>query len=212
MFAQKMNDLSVVLLVSSNVCQSPEVKESLKQLREAAGRQCDTVAEIAQIARHFADLFNELLDFLPEQPTDDETPLPILKVSYNAEAMLESCNLAMEGLEVFGQEIPPIVQRITVALGQGESICITGPLQTIKLLTEGSRSSPSPILTEENSQAVNDIIRGAKECTTLIHGVRRYCDEIKDHFRDAEPLKTNPPSEDEIKMERVRGKHEDPAT
>lgn len=120
MFLQKLNHLSLALVVSQDA-HDPLVKQTLQDLRKAAGDQCSNLASVMYFGVRLATRYLQLLDVLTRETLWDETTYYFLNVHSNAGLAADEMEGAHKGMIKFGQEIADATRRITAALSDSES-------------------------------------------------------------------------------------------
>ncbi|KAF5348529.1 hypothetical protein D9756_009548 [Leucocoprinus leucothites] len=177
---EKLDHLALVLAAAQDVHRSTEVRDILKNLQSGAGEHSSKVVGVIVTCETYAKTMIRLAKSLPDAMKDEDIFRKLGIFSTRCSEVIEACDNAIEGMGQLRHEIPSTVDRLKVALDNGDN------------------KRAGLVFTEENSRVVNQLIQVIGEFPAAFHPLKEYFQEGKEHFANKEFFRENSPSEKEI--------------
>ncbi|KXN80900.1 hypothetical protein AN958_06847 [Leucoagaricus sp. SymC.cos] len=196
----KFHQLDLALLAAETQADS-DILTELTPLRVGAGhRSTDLIAAI-NYAKGFGERLIRLANSMTTPSATEDFELNLFRVVSAAELAIPSFRLGETQMRKISQDIEPAVCQITTILEKSEYF-VLGSEPALNEHAGGTKAS-SLVLTPENMQAVNELVRVAEEYV-VIHGkIISYFEEMEKLFHPKN-FQGGTPSEEEVTFVRER--------
>ncbi|KAJ3570595.1 hypothetical protein NP233_g4299 [Leucocoprinus birnbaumii] len=185
----KLNHLALVIRTAQDINSSEEVKKYFRGLQEVAHDECSKVTDVTLSCMRYARAMVELVDLIGSQSdhllshSGNGSSLQKIRIAaVKCHEIVEQCDIAMQGMDRFRQEIPATVQRITAVVNRDDS------------------ERAEIVFTDENSRVVNDLIQVLRDSPAIFREIQQHFQEAESHLRNIKDFETGRPSDHELKI------------